>query len=88
MNVMDEPARSRVTIGNATYLATFELGEDGFWAAQVVEVPEAISQGRSLDEARRNVEEALAAALELRTEEGKEIPPGGRVAVAPVSTRR
>lgn len=70
------------------YTATFELGEDGWWTAQVVEVPEAISQGRTLDEARSNVAEALTLALDLRRSEGREIPSAGRVAVAAVTPGR
>lgn len=37
----------------------FEEAEDGWIAAQIAEVPAAISQGRSRDEARANVIDAL-----------------------------
>jgi predicted RNase H-like HicB family nuclease len=88
MSIVSETRTARVESGAATYTATFELGEDGWWAAQVVEVPEAISQGRTLDQARANVADALALALELRAKEGREIPSAGRVAVAPVQPAR
>jgi predicted RNase H-like HicB family nuclease len=37
-------------------------------------VPEAISQGRTLDEANANVAEALELALEWRRDEGSPLP--------------
>ena len=88
MSIVSKTRTVPVESGSATYTATFELGEDGWWAAQVVEVPEAISQGRTLDEARANVADALALALELRVKEGGEIPSAGRVAVAQVQPAR
>ena len=88
MSIVSETRTARVKSDAVTYTATFELGEDGWWAAQVVEVPEAISQGRTLDEARVNVADALALALDLRAEEGREIPVAGRVAIAPVTPAR
>lgn len=36
-----------------------EPGEDGFWVATIPEVPGAVSQGLTRDEARTNVLEAL-----------------------------
>jgi predicted RNase H-like HicB family nuclease len=88
MPVMDDATKQPVMVGDTSYMGTFELGDDGFWAAQVVEVPEAISQGRSLEEAQRNLAEVLGLALELRVAEGTEIPQGGRVAVALVTAQR
>jgi predicted RNase H-like HicB family nuclease len=88
MSIVSKTRTVPVESGFVTYTATFELGEDGWWAAQVVEVPEAISQGRTLDEARVNVADALALALDLRAKEGREIPSAGRVAVAPVTPAR
>ena len=37
----------------------FEDGGDGWITAQIVEIPQAISQGRTRDEARANALEAL-----------------------------
>jgi predicted RNase H-like HicB family nuclease len=88
MTFVSDTQTAPIQSDSATYTATFELGEDGWWAAQVVEVPEAISQGRTLDEARGNVADALALALELRAKEGREIPSAGRVAIAPVQPAR
>lgn len=44
----------------------FEEGEDGWIVASVPEVPGAHSQGRTRDEARANVIDALRGILELR----------------------
>lgn len=38
--------------------------ESGWWVAQVREVPSAITQGRTIAEARRRIREALALALD------------------------
>jgi predicted RNase H-like HicB family nuclease len=37
-----------------TYTAVLTPGEDGWICVQIAEVPEAISQGRTLDEAKAN----------------------------------
>ena len=44
----------------------FEDGEDGWIVASIPEVPGAHSQGRTRDEARANVIDALRGILELR----------------------
>ena len=44
----------------------FEDGEDGWVVASIPEVPGALSQGRTRDEARENVIDALHGVLELR----------------------
>ena len=85
MFIVTKTQTASVESGSATRTATFELGTDGSWAAQVVEVPED-QPGPHAHEARVNVEDALA--LDLRAQEGREIPLTGRVAVAPVSPAR
>jgi len=42
-----------------TYTATFTPGEDGWICAQIVELPEAISQGRTLEEAKAQRERLM-----------------------------
>jgi predicted RNase H-like HicB family nuclease len=44
----------------------FEEGEEGWIVASIPEVPGAHSQGRTRDEARANVVDALRGILELR----------------------
>lgn len=68
-----------------TYTAVLTPGEDGWVCAQIAEVPEAISQGRTLEEARANVAEALELALEWRRDEGEALPEPVQVTVAPVT---
>lgn len=52
--------------GNVTIV--YEWSEDGWWVAEVAEVPGAISQGRTKDEARGNVLDALNELLTARRE--------------------
>jgi antitoxin HicB len=68
-----------------TYSAVLTPGEDGWICAQIAEVPEAISQGRTLEEAIANVSEALELALEWRREEGEAPPTPAEVTVTPVT---
>jgi antitoxin HicB len=68
-----------------TYTAVLTPSEDGWICAQIAEVPEAISQGRTLDEAKANVAEALQLALEWRRDEGEALPEPAQVTVTPVT---
>jgi predicted RNase H-like HicB family nuclease len=43
--------------------------EDGWWTATCAEVPAAITQGRSVEEARENLREAISLVLETQREE-------------------
>jgi antitoxin HicB len=79
---MAETAREGLSV---TYTAVLTPGEDGWICAQIAEVPEAISQGRTLDEAKTNVTEALELALEWRRDEGEALPAPAQVTVTPVT---
>jgi predicted RNase H-like HicB family nuclease len=46
------------------YSVRYERDETGWWVAQVKEAPAAISQGRTIAEARRRIREALGLALD------------------------
>ena len=72
------------TPNRLTYTAVLTPGEDGWYCAQIAEVSEAISQGRTLDEAKTNVGEVLRLALEWR-DEGEPIPERADVTVTAVS---
>jgi len=74
-------------IATLTYTAAFRFEEDWWWA-QAVEVPEAFGQGRTVEEARASVAEAVQAALRSRADEGQPIPPSGQVTVGPVTVLR
>jgi predicted RNase H-like HicB family nuclease len=80
---VDESSSS--DIGRITYTAVLTPGDDGFVCAQIAEVPEAISQGRTLEEAKANVVEALELALEWRRDEGETLPATALVSVVPVT---
>jgi len=43
--------------------------EDGWWTATCAEVPAAITQGRTQEEARENLKEAIELVLETQREE-------------------
>ena len=45
--------------------------EDGWYMAQVLELPEAISQGETLEEAREMIRDAVRELLEIRREEAE-----------------
>jgi predicted RNase H-like HicB family nuclease len=73
--------------GAMTYSAVLTTGQDGWICAQIAEVPEAISQGRTVEEAKANVEEALELALDWRRDEGEDLPARAEVTVTPVMVR-
>lgn len=52
------------------------LGEDGYLVAQCPVIPGCISQGKTRDEALRNIREAIELCLENRLNEGWELPEG------------
>ncbi len=53
----------------------FEQGDEGWIVASVPEVPGALSQGRTREEARTNVIDALRGILELRFGEHAQAQP-------------
>lgn len=61
------------------YTAIFERGEQGWWIASCPEVPGAMTQGRTIEEARENLKDAIHMMLEVMREdaekeiEGKEV---------------
>jgi len=85
-HAIDEAAAA-ADVATLTYTAAFRFEEDWWWA-QAVEVPEAFGQGRTVEEARASVAEAVQAALRSRADEGQPIPPSGQVTVGPVTVLR
>ncbi len=49
--------------------AIIEKSDDGYYVGQVQEVPEAIAQGKTIDELKANLTEALQLVMEHRREE-------------------
>jgi predicted RNase H-like HicB family nuclease len=56
--------RARDLLRRTSYTVRYERDETGWWVAQVKEAPAAITQGRTIAEARRRIREALALALD------------------------
>lgn len=53
------------------YTAIFERGKDGRWVASCLEMPEAITQGDTIAEARENLKNAIQLLLEVRREDAE-----------------
>ena len=53
------------------YTAVFERGENGWWVASCLEMPEAITQGETIEEARENLKDAIHLLLEVRREDAE-----------------
>lgn len=66
------------------FTAVYEETEDGFIYAHVPALPEVQTQGRSLEEAREMVRDAVEQAMALRRERGERIPEEGWAAAEPV----
>jgi len=52
------------------FMTTVYRDEDGAWIAECPAIPGCISQGETHDEALLNIQEAIAACLEVRSERG------------------
>jgi predicted RNase H-like HicB family nuclease len=57
------------------YRVLIETDEDGAFSAQVPSLPGCISQGKTREEALKNVKEAVTLYLESLSEHGDPIPP-------------
>lgn len=55
----------------AGFTVAFRQIEDGWWFARCLEVPEAFTQGETLEEARENIRDAIELILEDRREEAE-----------------
>jgi len=53
------------------YRIVLKKGQDGYYVAQCLEVPGAISQGRTKSEAIRNAKEALELVLDVLKEDAR-----------------
>jgi predicted RNase H-like HicB family nuclease len=52
-----------------SYTAVIEKTKDGWYVGQIQEHPEAITQGKSLEELESNLSDALKEVLEMKKEE-------------------
>jgi len=49
---------------------TIDRDEDGIWVVECPSIPGCVSQGRTKQEALKNIKEAIALCLEVRAERG------------------
>lgn len=54
---------------NGIFTARIEKSEDGWYVGQLEEIPEVISQGRTIEELNTNLNDALNLVFEQRREE-------------------
>jgi len=66
------------------FTAVFERGESGWWVASHLEVPEAITQGKTIEEARKNLKETIHLVLEVRREDAEKELKGREVIREPI----
>jgi predicted RNase H-like HicB family nuclease len=57
------------------YVVTLVPGEDGFIVAECPSLPGCVSQGKTRDEALKNIKEAIEGILEVRRQMNSPIPP-------------
>ena len=52
------------------FVTTLQQDEDGVWVAECPAIPGCVSQGKTREEASRNLKEAMQSCLEVRKEKG------------------
>jgi predicted RNase H-like HicB family nuclease len=52
------------------FLVAIDRDEDGAWVAECPSIPGCVSQGKTRDEALKNVKKAIELCLEVRAEKG------------------
>ncbi len=67
------------------YTIILEKEEEGGYSAQCLELPGAISQGETKEEALRNIKEAIALVLEVINEEAKTLGSAAEISAVEVS---
>lgn len=53
----------------AKYTAIFEKSDDGWWVASAAEIPGALTQGKTIEDARENLVEAVLLLMDTRSDE-------------------
>lgn len=52
------------------FAVTVDRDEDGVWIVECPSIPGCVSQGQTRDEALANIEDAIRACLQVRSEQG------------------
>ncbi len=55
------------------FSVTIERDEDGVWVVECPSIPGCISQGKTRDEALKNIEDAIRLCLQVRAEQGLQV---------------
>ena len=66
------------------FTAIYERTEDGWWVVSVPEIPGAHSQGRTMEEAREMIQDAVRLLLEVRREDAEREIAGKEVVREPL----
>ena len=61
------------------YTAIIEQSEDGWYVGQVQEIPEAISQGRTIEELTQNLLDALEMVIDYHREQTNNLYKGRKI---------
>ncbi len=61
---------NKIKVTNMEFTVVLEAAEEGGYAVQCIELPAAISQGETREEALKNIKEAIELVLEVRAEQG------------------
>lgn len=64
---------------NFDYTAIIEKSEDGWYVGQVQEVPEAIAQGKTIEELKQNLLQALELVIDFHREQTNSLYKGRNV---------
>ena len=57
-----------------TYTALFEASEEGGYIVSVPALPGCLTQGETFEEAKANIQEAIALYIEVLKEDGDDVP--------------
>jgi predicted RNase H-like HicB family nuclease len=52
------------------FLITLDRDDDGMWVSTCPSIPGCVSQGRTKQEAKKNIKDAIKTCLEVRAEKG------------------
>jgi len=65
-----KPAPKPTTLDRMKLSVTVDRDEDGMWVVECPSIPGCVSQGKTKEDALKNIKEAIALCLEVRAERG------------------
>jgi predicted RNase H-like HicB family nuclease len=63
-------AQNPATLERMKLSVTLDRDEDGMWVVECPSIPGCVSQGKTKEQALKNIKEAIALCLEVRAERG------------------